>query len=238
MRSLEDFTFPGFSDVDGLGYYALHTLRNLVTGDRIANHVYELAVFLHRHVDDASFWANWRDYNDDKLRSMQAIAFCLAQEWFGCDISPEAKAEIDDLSPAIQKWFQDFAWSPLEGMFHANKDRLWLHLSLFDSSKVKRSIVRQVLFPTRIHPLRTPSANFDNFGRARQIWPTQLHVKYLLFFVSRCAYHMRATPSALWHGLRWWASQRQLGRQFWIFLTASFFLTWVFRFISSYSISS
>jgi hypothetical protein len=238
MRSLEDFTFPTFSDIDGLGYSALHTLRNLLTGDRISNHVYELAVFLHRHSDDASFWVIWRDCHDHNLRSMQAIAFCLAQSWFGCDISPEAKAEIDDLSPAIQKWFQNFAWSPLEGMFHANKDRLWLHLSLLDSSKVKRSIFRQVLFPTRIHPLRTPNADFDNFGRPRRIWPTQRHVKYLFFFASRSAYHMGATLSTLWHGLRWWASQRQLGRQFWIFLSASFFLTWVFRFISFYSISS
>jgi hypothetical protein len=238
MRSFEGFSFPTFSDVDGLGFYALHTLRGLLTGDRIARDVYELSVFINRHVADAAFWAYWREYHDDTLRSMQAIPFCLAKAWFHCHTFPEAETEIDNLSPAIQKWFHNFAWSPLEGMFHPNKDRLWLHLSLLNSSRARRSLFRQVLFPTRIHPLRTPSANFDNFGRARKIWPTQLHVKYLLFYVARSAYHMRATPSALWHGLRWWASQRQLGKQFWIFLTASFFLTWAFRFISSYSISS
>jgi hypothetical protein len=238
IRTLEDFTFPTFCDVDGLGYYACHTLRDLLEGAPLAHYVYELAVFLHRRADDASFWANWRESHDDTLRSMQAIAFCLAKAWFRCDLSAEARAEIDDLSPAIQKWFQTFAWSPLEVMFRPNKDRLWLHLSLVDSSREKQSIWRSVLFPARIPPLRTPAADFDKYGRARTIWPTQPHVKYLFYFVSRSVHHTRVIPSTLWHGLRWWVSQRQLGRQFWIFLTASCFLTWAFPFISSYSISS
>jgi hypothetical protein len=169
---------------------------------------------------------------------MQSIAFCLAKAWFSCDTSMDAEAEIDNLSPAIQKWFQTFAWSPLEVMFRPNKDRLWLHLSLVDSSREKQSIWRSVLFPARIPPLRTPAADFDKYGRARTIWPTQPHVKYLFYFVSRSVHHTRVIPSTLWHGLRWWVSQRQLGRQFWIFLTASCFLTWAFPFISSYSISS
>jgi predicted MFS family arabinose efflux permease len=33
---------------------------------------------------------------------------------------------------------------------------------------------------------------------------------------------MRVISTTLWRGLRWWASQRQLGRQFWIFVAASF----------------
>jgi hypothetical protein len=238
IRSLEDFTFPAFCDVDGLGYYALHTLRSLLDGESIAHRVYELAVFLHRHAEDTSFWANWCELHDDTLRSMEAIAFCLAKAWFRCDTSPEAEAEIDNLSPAIHEWFHSFLYSPLEVMLHPNKDRVWLHISLLNSAKEKQAILREVLWPARIPPVRTPAADFDKYGRARKVWPTQPHIKYLFYFVSRSLHHTRALPSTLWHGLRWWASQRQLGRQFWTFLTASFFLTWAFPFISCYSISS
>ena len=237
-RSLEDFTFPAFCDVDGLGYHALHTLRELLNGGRIAHYVYELAVFLHRHADDTSFWASWRELHNDTLRSMQAIAFRLAKSWFRCNTSPEVEAEFDNLSPAIQYWFQSFVYSPLEALFHPNKDRVWLHLSLLNSAQEKQSVLRKVLWPARIPPVRTPLVNFDKYGRARKGWPTQPHVKYLFYFVSRSVHHTGVLPSALWHGLRWWVSQRQLGRQFWMFLAASFFLTWAFRFISCYSISS
>jgi hypothetical protein len=224
MRSLEDFTFPAFCEVDALGYYALHTLRNLVRGVPITRDVYELALFLHRHAEDTSFWATWREHHEGTLRSMQSIAFCIAKAWFGCDTSPEAQGEIDHLSPAIQQWFHSFVYSPLEAMFHPNKDHVWLHLSLLNSSKEKQTILRTVLWPARFPPLRTPAADFDKFGQARKGWPAQAHVKYLFYFVSRSVHHMRVLPSTLWHGLRWWASQRQPGKQFWIFLAASFFL--------------
>jgi hypothetical protein len=194
-------------------------------------------VFLHRHAEDTSFWATWREYHDDTLRSMQSIAFCLAKAWFWCDTSMDAEAEIDNLSPAIQKWFHSFVYSPLEVMFHPNKDHVWLYVSLLNSSKEKQTILRKVLWPARIPPLTTPAADFDKYG-ARKDWPSQPHVKYVFYFVSRSLHHTRVIPSTLWHGLRWWASQRQLGKQFWIFLAASFFLTWAFPFISYYSISS
>jgi hypothetical protein len=237
-RSLEDFTFPAFCEVDSVGYYALHTLRNLLKGEWIAHDVYELAVFLHRHAEDTSFWATWRAHHDDSLRSMQSIAFCIAKAWFRCDTSPEVDAEIEHLSPAIQNWFQSFVYSPLEMMFYPNKDRVWLHLSLLNSLKEKRSILRKVLFPAKIPPLRTPAADFDEFGQPRKDWPTQAHMKYFFFFVSRSVHHTRVLPSALWRGFRWWASQRQIGKQLWIFLATCFFLTWAFPFISCCSISS
>ena len=237
-RSLEDFTFPTFCEVDGLGYYALHMLRNLLRGCLTARDVYELAVFLHRHAEDTAFWASWRELHGDTLRSMQAIAFGVAKAWYDCNTSPEAEAEIDNLSPAIQKWFQMFAYSPLEVMFHPNKDHAWLHLSLLTSSKEKLSTLPKILGPAVIPRLRTRAGDLDRFGRARKYWPTQPHLKYLFYFVSRSVHHMRVIPSALWHGFRWWTSQRQLGMQFWIFLGAAFFLTWAFQFISCYLISS
>jgi Uncharacterised nucleotidyltransferase len=238
IRSLEDVTFPAFCDIDGLGYYALHTLRDLLNGGLGPHHVYEIAVFLHGHAEDTSFWAGWRELHGDALRSMQAITFGLAKAWFGCNTSPEAQAEIEGLPPAIMTWVHSFAYSPLEAMFCPNKDRVWLHLALLNSFKEKRSILWKVLWPARIPPVGTPAADFDEYGLRKKDRPTQPHVRYLFYFMSRAVHHTRVLPSALWHGLRWWASQRQLGMQFWIFLSSSFFLTWAFPYISCYSISS
>jgi hypothetical protein len=238
MRSLEDFTVPTFCEVDGLGYYSLHTLRNLLRGDLNARDVYELAVFLHRHAEDTAFWASWRELHGDTLRSMQAIAFGVAKAWYDSNTSPEVEAEIENLPLAIKHWIHSFVYSPLEAMFHPNKDRVWLHLGLLNSLKEKQSILRKALWPARIPPFGTPAADFDKYGQPKKDGPTQPHVRYLIYFLSRTVHHTRVLPSTLWHGFRWWASQRQLGMQFWIFLGAAFFLTWASPFISCYSISS
>jgi hypothetical protein len=237
-RSLEDLTFPAFCEIDSLGYYAIHTLRDLLNGHLTVHHVYEIAVFLHRHADDTAFWVSWRELHGDILRSMQAIAFALAKAWFSCNTSAEVEAEIENLPLAIEHWIHSFAYSPLEAMFHPNKDRVWLHLGLLGSLREKQSILRKVLWPARIPPVGTSGADFDQYGQPQKDSPTQPHVRYLFYFISRTVHHTRVLPSALWHGFRWWASQRQLGMQFWIFLGAAFFLTWAFPSISCYSISS
>lgn len=238
MRSFEDLTFPAFCEIDSLGYYAIHALRDLLDGHLTLHHPYDIAVFLHRHAEDADLWTSWRELHGDTLRSMQAIVFGLAKAWFDCNTSPEVQAEIEHLPLAIKNWLQSFVYSPLEAMFHPNKDRVWLHLSLLNSFKEKQSVLRKVMWPARIPPVGTPHADCDDYGQPLIGGPDQTHLKYLFYFVSRTAHHTRVLPSALWHGLRWWASQRQLRAQFWIFLASSFFLTWAFPSTSCYLISS
>ncbi|MGA2049005.1 MAG: nucleotidyltransferase family protein [Terracidiphilus sp.] len=238
LRSLEDLTFPAFCEIDSLGYYAIHALRDLLDGHLTLHHAYDIAVFLHRHAEDSALWASWLELHGDTLRSMQAIAFGVAKTWFDCNTSPEVQTEIDNLPLAIKNWLRSFVYSPLESMFHPNKDRVWLHLSLLNSLKEKQFILRKVLWPARIPPVETTAAGFDEYGQPRKDWPTQQLVRYLFYLVSRTVHHTRVLPPALWHGFRWWASQRELSRQFWIFLASAFFLTWACPFISCYLISS
>jgi hypothetical protein len=172
--------------------------------------VYELAAFLHSHAKDEVFWKSWSELHDNSLRPLEAIGFGLARVWFGCDISPEVEAETVKLSLAIQKWFRSFAGSSLEEMFHSNKDRLWLHLSLLDSSRAKRTVLRRALLPTRVMPNRhlRPMSTIEEVNQSGLWHP---YARDLFYFGSRLVYHAYAPPITLCRGFGWWLSQKELG---------------------------
>lgn len=202
MRLVDDVRYPTLSAVDNLGYSAIHVLRDLLVGDWIIHHVYELASFLHLQAKDRDFWSSWRELHDDSLRRLEAIAFCLARAWFHCDISPEVEAEIANLPLVIQKWFYTFSGSALEVMFHPNKDRLWLYLSLLNSSQQKLAVLRKVLLPLRAATVKSRAVT-PSYRQVKVLWPSQPHIRYMFYFVSRLIYHIRSIPTTLWHGLRW-----------------------------------
>jgi len=60
FRMVDGVAFAGLSDGDHLAYLALHVLRNILAGDWVIHHVYELASFLHSHSDDLEFWHCWK----------------------------------------------------------------------------------------------------------------------------------------------------------------------------------
>ena len=69
---------------DAVGYAALHLLKHVLHGDTRPFHVYELAAFLHRHADNAAFWADWHELHSVSMRRLQTVSFLLAEAWFGC----------------------------------------------------------------------------------------------------------------------------------------------------------
>ena len=95
--------------------------------------MYEIASFLHGHADDEAFWTEWRRLHSDTLRRLQTVGFLLAEAWFGCRLAPAVREEAERLPAATRVWFEEFATSPAVQRFRANKDELWLHLSLLDS---------------------------------------------------------------------------------------------------------
>jgi hypothetical protein len=119
---------------DALAYAALHLLRHLLRGSARACNVYEIAWFLEHHAADEQLWNRWRELHAPELRRLEVIAFRLAREWFGCALGPVAEEEVSGLPARVEEWFEAFAFSPLESEFHPNKDELWLHLALLDST--------------------------------------------------------------------------------------------------------
>jgi predicted MFS family arabinose efflux permease len=211
QRQSHGLRFSSLCPVDNLGYAALHVLHHLLFGGLVPYHVYELARLLHTHVSNESFWQEWRMSHDDSLRRMQAVSFRLASVWFSCRLSDAVREEIKSLSPTVEQWFKEYGRSPLHALEHPNKNRLWLHLSLLESSGDKHAVFWGTLLPVRVPPLKA-------VGR----WSLPAFSRFLRYAASRVAHHVGSVPATLVEGVRWWGSTKHLDKQFWTFYGASF----------------
>jgi hypothetical protein len=212
MREGFAFSFPGLCTIDNLAFSALHILRDLLRGDWVLHHVYEVAWFLEKRSEDDSLWKTWGLIHDPRLRSLQTVSFFLARQWFGCRCSSVVEQETDRLALPIRQWLERFSQSPLTGMFTPNKHGLWLHLALLPTAKDKLFILGNTLMPLRLPRPGTEAQAATKTRRLRRFWPSQRHVRYVLHVIFRTAFHLRTIPGTLWHGLDWWYAQRRAGK--------------------------
>jgi predicted MFS family arabinose efflux permease len=220
---------------DALAYAGLHLLRHLLRGSARACHVYELAWFLEQHAGDDAFWRRWQALHPAGLRALEAIAFRLAREWFGCAPGPVAEQEIAGMAAPLQDWFDAFAFSPLEGFFHPNKDELWLHLALLHSARDKLAVVRRRLLPLQLPgPVDAACLPEEQLTVGRRMLRNARYCKYV---AGRVAHHLRAVPSVVRSGLRWRRRAGGLSRGYWLFLGASLlFVLGMFIYVQLYNL--
>jgi MFS family permease len=203
-RELDGLRFTALHPVDALANSALHLLRHLLRGDLRPSHAYELASFLHRNSGDDCLWNAWLESHPESLRLLETISCAIAQRWFDCRMPPAAAQQVESLPSNITRWLKMYSSSPLAGIFHPNKDELWLHWSLLDSSGDRLHVLHRRLLPGQLPPLVDSS-------QARE---------YLPYLASRALYHAGALPSIIWSALRWFGAAPKLGGQFWRFYTA------------------
>ena len=201
-RDVDGLSFPCLNPADHLGYFTLHILRGILSGDWIIHHVYELAIFLHTHATDDTFWKTWRETHTSTLRSFETISFYYARAWFGCDLHQQALDDIAALPSSRQRWLRRFAGSALEGMFQQNKDYVWLHLSFLDSPKAKLALLRRVFIPNKIPTTNSPTVRFKNrqLRKSREAHP---YIQYLTYIFARCASYGYLNMTTILRGLRW-----------------------------------
>jgi len=204
---------------DRLGFAALHALKHILHASGRPFHVYEVACFLGSRAGDDRFWREWRELHSPELRRLEAVAFRLAAEWFGCKLDAAAREEIDRLPAATLAWFDEFAISSAGSRFHPRKDELWLHVSLVGSRRDAWSVVRRRLFPARlpgqVDAIYIPAHEMGWRRRARK------RLRYAVYLAGRARIHAAALPRAVGSGMRWWWRSASLGRQYWIFLGAA-----------------
>ena len=187
------------SPPDAVAYAALHLLKHVLHGDTRPFHVYEIASFLHGHVDDEVFWTQWRGLHSAGLRRLQTVSFLLAEAWFGCRLAPAVREEAQRLPAAARVWFREFATSPAEQRFRANKDELWLHWSLLDSKLDAMRVARRRLIPANL----PPPARATSTASSRAV--------YAAWFWLRLRHHLISLGTTLISGARWWWHTTRLG---------------------------
>ena len=210
-REANGISFPGLAPVDNLSYSALHVLHHMLVGGLIPYHVYELAMLLDIHADDQAFWQEWKSTHDDSLRAIEAVSIRLASDWFSCRLPQAVEEEVGMLSPAVQQWFACYADSPLRAIVRPNKNALWLHLNLIESSRDRQAVFCNTVFPVRVPPLKAVSR-----------WSLPVLPRFLRYAASRVTHHVASIPSTLFEGFRWWGTKNRLNKQFWTFYGASF----------------
>jgi Uncharacterised nucleotidyltransferase len=184
---------------DAVAYAALHLVKHVLHGDTRPFHVYEIASFLDGHAEDEAFWTEWRRLHSDSLRRLQTVGFLLAEAWFGCRLAPAVREEAARLPAATRVWFGEFGTSPAEQRFRANKDELWLHLSLLDSKLDGLRVARRKLLPANL----PPPARATSTASGRSV--------YAAWFWARLRHHTISLGTTLTSGVRWWWRTRRYG---------------------------
>jgi predicted MFS family arabinose efflux permease len=218
-REVAGVQMGALSPVDALGFASLHLLKHVVQGSARPFHIYEVAYFLEAHADNPEFWAEWSALHSPELRRLEATVFRLAREWFGCHTGAVAEEEMERLPAATVRWFEEFAASPAQRIFHPAKHELWLHLSLLDSPWDALAVARR-----RLLPISLPGpVDAIHIPASELTWRRRLlsRARYLRHVSQRVAHHTRTLPGALWSGVLWWWKPKALGGEFWKFLGAA-----------------
>jgi MFS family permease len=220
-RELEGLRFSGLHPADAIAYSALHSLKHLLRGDARIFHIYELAQVLHRHADDAGFWDVWFELHDESVRILEAICFSLAETWFACRLPEAAREQTERLPADVKRWLATYSWSPIAGLFRSNKDELWLHWALLQSSCDRVAMLRRRLLPERL----PGSFGVTHVPESQITWRMRVgnRASYLQYLASRLSHHMRALPPTLWSATRWFGAGLELGREYWRLLASEAF---------------
>ncbi len=231
-RNLEGLSFTALHPVDAVAYSSLHLLRHLLRGDVKVFHVYELASLLHRTTGDESFWSQWKEWHDPSLRQLEAICFSLAHRWFDCRLPPAASEEIGSLSAEVTRWLNLCAFSPLIHRIRPNKDELWLHWTLIDSSHARWSMLRRRLLPPvppgPVDAVHIPKHDITWQIKIRSRW------RWTLYAASRVLHHATTLPGVAIGAAQWFGG---LGTQYWtFFIAAAFYNFGMFVFFFLYNL--
>jgi hypothetical protein len=209
-RSLEEISFSALSPTDNLGYLGLNLLRDLLRGTGlVASQVYELGWFLHRNSQKKKFWKSWTELHDGELRRLESVSFLLARTWFDCDLPEAVETEVERLPRGTRRWFESPATCPSPmGWLRPNKDRIWLHSSLLETTAEKRKVIFDRLLP-RVLPINAAIASKMPNSSPAEEFASYKYFRYVVYLFTRVTYHLWILPITLWHGFSWWLSARR-----------------------------
>ncbi len=182
---------------------------------------------------DHQFWTRWTNLHPCSLRRLEAVGFALASRWFDCALAPAAVEEVEKLPGETSRWLQVSSGAPIEAMFHPNKEEIWLHWSLLDSSRDRWTVLRRRLLPAHV-PRFLPDPHADRKpdlpARARDL------LQGSKFVAARAIRHTRGALSTACGALRWFAPDFPNAEYFRFFTAAAFFNLGRYIFVLLYNL--
>lgn len=205
QRQLDEIHFQSFDAMDMIGYATLHLIRHLLRGDVRLFHVYEVARLLHRTASGDRFWQVWRSRHEESLQRVSLVAFALAQQWFRCTLPPAVWESMHSLPGELRRWLQNYAYSPVTGLIHPNKDELWLHWNLISSPRRRASVIARRLLPK---PTRAPVQPI-HLPKEQLTWRIRWRARYqyALLIAQRALHHARTVPGTAISAVQWFSGR-------------------------------
>jgi predicted MFS family arabinose efflux permease len=234
-RRIDDLSFMGFGPADELAVASLHLLCHMLRGSLRPSHVYEIAWMLDGSIEDQELWTSWGEQHDASLRRLEAICFAIAASWFDCRLPGAAAEEIEKLPAFVTRWLDIYSGAPLTGRFHPNKDEIWLHWSLLDSTRDRLAILRRRLLPQNLPgPVDTVAIPV---GKRTFAIRWRARGRYAAYLASRTWHHFRTLAPTARSAIRWFSGESGLNAQFWrLFLAEGFFDFGMFIFVLLYNL--
>lgn len=202
QRRFGSFTFRALGDVDQLGFFALHLLRDIFRGEWIAHHALELATFLDRRSNDSAFWLQWRQMHSPRMREAQAIAFLIAHTWFSARLSDAVREQIAGLPEATVRWIETLGGCPLEAAYRRTKEGRLLQFLLVDNWESKMQALRHAMLPS----VFTVPSGPELQARNRRVANQRSERRYwdrIAWLSHRLGTHLKADVTFLTHALRY-----------------------------------
>jgi hypothetical protein len=201
IRVIEGMHVPVLDDIDILGHFSMHILRDLLAYGTPIHHLYELAEFIERKASREDFWLEWQRQHSDALRAKEVIAFDLARRCFGCPIPEHAQEVLDRLPRQQSSWLERFGQIPLEIPFRECKDAVWLHWSLLKEDGGRSTLIRRAFFPNRL-----PNPDFEPLVLEKRMTRESRRKSFLLILIygwKRIIAYSKLNLRTISHGAMW-----------------------------------
>ena len=141
-----------------------------------------------------------------------SIATCLP--WF--------KRRSSGCHRKSTRWMEMYSASPLTTRFQPNKDELWLHWALLDStSRSSGPFCAAGCCPSNFQKRWIRSTYRSSNSPCGFDWSRRYRI--IQYMASRFSHHVRALPAVAGSAIRWFGRGTGLGRQYWRFFFAEAF---------------
>ncbi len=192
---------------------------------------------LHHSVDDAVCGRCWRELHDESLRRLEAIAFALAERWFGCRLPDAAREEVERLPDEVQRWLDDVFRLAARKQISSEQRRAVAALELAGFAGGSGSRCCGAGCCPKQLPGPVDAVHVPEKQRTSRVRHRELLAVLRLTLHHAPLHHARALPATAWSAARWFGGGIGLGAQYWRFFFAEgFFNFGMFIFVFLYNL--